>query len=201
MNTTSGRTRFASSTFLAPALAVLIGLSAYPAQEARAFAADACGFVRGATGCTANDTGIVTVTLDPNYANPTSCTAGSTITVQLNVEVDEYSEGGQNGFVHKLPGRMTWPNLVFRRGITDSDALFAWVQKSSGEGFAANGNKLTRSTGAVTIVDAESTRLRAWDLEGVFPIRWTGPKLSVNESAALEEELEVAHAGFRAKTS
>ena len=121
--------------------------------------------------------------------------------LQLNVEVDEYSEGGQNGFVHKLPGRMTWPNLVFRRGITDSDALFAWVQKSSGEGFAANGNKLTRSTGAVTIVDAESTRLRAWDLDGVFPIRWTGPKLSVNESAALEEELEVAHAGFRAKTS
>ena len=40
MNTTSGRTRFASATFLAPALAALIGLSAYPAQEARAFAAD-----------------------------------------------------------------------------------------------------------------------------------------------------------------
>jgi phage tail-like protein len=121
--------------------------------------------------------------------------------LQLNVEVEEYAEGGQNGYVHKLPARMTWPNIVFRRGVTDSDALFDWVQKSSGEGFAANGNKLTRSTGAVTIIGWGNKRLRSWNLDGVFPIRWTGPKLSVNENVALEEELEVAHDGFRSKTS
>lgn len=120
--------------------------------------------------------------------------------LQLNVSVDEYSEGGQNGYVHKLPGRMTWPNLVFRRGVTDSDALFAWVQKTSGEGFAANGNKLTRSTGAVTVVSSDNKRLRSWNLDGVFPVRWTGPKLTVTQAVALEEELEVAHYGFRSKT-
>lgn len=120
--------------------------------------------------------------------------------LQLDIQVEEYVEGGQNGYVHKLPGRMTWPNLVFRRGITDSDALFAWVQKTSGEGFAANGNKLTRSTGAVTLIAANEKRLRSWNLDGVFPVRWTGPRLSVQESSALEEELEVAHAGFKAKT-
>lgn len=120
--------------------------------------------------------------------------------LQLNVSVDEYSEGGQNGYVHKLPGRMTWPNLVFRRGVTDSDALFAWVQKTSGEGFAANGNKLTRSTGAVTVVSSDNKRLRSWNLDGVFPVRWTGPKLTVEQTVALEEELEVAHYGFRSKT-
>lgn len=120
--------------------------------------------------------------------------------LQVNIGVDEYSEGGQNGYVHKLPGRMTWPNLVFRRGITDSDALFAWVQKSSGEGFASNGNKLNRSTGAVTVVASDDTRLRSWNLDGVFPVRWSGPTLTVARSEALEEELEVAHNGFRAKT-
>ncbi len=121
--------------------------------------------------------------------------------LELNIGVEEYAEGGQNGFVHKLPGRMTWPNLVFRRGITDSDALFAWVQKSSGQGFAANGNKLTRSTGAITLIASDEKRLRSWNLDGVFPVRWTGPRLSVKESEALEEELEVAHSGFKAKTS
>jgi phage tail-like protein len=121
--------------------------------------------------------------------------------LELTVGVEEYAEGGQNGFVHKLPGRMSWPNLVFRRGITDSDALFSWVQKSSGQGFAANGNKLTRSTGAITLIASDETRLRSWNLDGVFPVRWTGPRLSVKESEALEEELEVAHAGFKAKTS
>ena len=58
--------------------------------------------------------------------------------LKLEVEVTTVEEGGENGFVHKLPGRMTWPNLVFKRGMTSSDALFEWVSKSSGDGFAGD---------------------------------------------------------------
>lgn len=120
--------------------------------------------------------------------------------LELVVNVDEYAEGGENGFVHKMPGRMRWPHLVFRRGITDSDALFAWVGRSSGEGFAANRSSLTRTTGAVTVIATDGTRLRSWVIDGAFPVRWTGPKLSVEQSVGLEEELEVAHHGFRSRT-
>lgn len=120
--------------------------------------------------------------------------------LQMTIGVEEVREGGQNGFVHKMPGRITWPHLVFRRGITDSDALFTWVGKSSGEGFAANQNKLTRCTGAVTVLSQSGDRLRSWELDGVFPVRWTGPDLDAARSDPLEEELEVAHHGFRAKT-
>lgn len=120
--------------------------------------------------------------------------------LELTVGVVEHVEGGVNGFAHKLPGHMSWPNLVFRRGLTDSDALFAWVSRSSGEGFAAAGSKLARSTGAVTVVASDGSRLRSWDLDSAFPVRWVGPRLSVEESYALYEELEVAHHGFRAKT-
>ena len=113
--------------------------------------------------------------------------------------VEEIQEGGQNGYVHQMPGRMTWPHLVFKRGITQSDALFNWMSKSSGEGFAGNGNKLTRSTGAVTVLDAEGTRLRAWEFDGVYPVRWSGPELSSASNEALQEQLEVVHHGFRSK--
>ena len=51
-----------------------------------------------------------------------------------------------------FPGRLEWPNITFSRGLTDADALFEWVNKTSGEGFAAAGNKITRSTGAITAV-------------------------------------------------
>jgi phage tail-like protein len=120
--------------------------------------------------------------------------------LQVTVNVVEISEGGQNSFTHKLPSRMTWPNIVFKRGLTQSDALFDWLQKSSGEGFAGNSDKLTRSTGAVTAIDPIGTRLRSWEFIDVFPVRWKGPDFAVGDNSVLEEELEVAHHGFRAKT-
>ncbi len=120
--------------------------------------------------------------------------------LNITIETEDINEGGQNGYVHKLPSRMTWPNLVFKRGLTESDTLFRWLEKSSGEGFAGSGNKLVRSTGAVTALDSLGKRLRSWDLIDVFPVQWTGPKFATGENTALQEELEVAHHGFRAKT-
>ncbi|SNS95288.1 conserved hypothetical phage tail region protein [Micrococcales bacterium KH10] len=120
--------------------------------------------------------------------------------LELTVSVEDFAEGGENGFVHHFPGRMSWPNIVMRRGLIKSDALFDWVSKSSGQGFAANDNKLTRTTGAVTVVNSQGERLRTWQLDGVFAVRWTGPQLNVDSDEMLEETLEVAHHGFRART-
>ena len=58
------------------------------------------------------------------------------------LEVKEYPEGGMNDFVHKLPTRVKWPNIVLKRGVTKSDNLFGWLNKTSGEGFAGAGDKL-----------------------------------------------------------
>ncbi|UMG91023.1 phage tail protein [Nocardioides sp. TF02-7] len=88
---------------------------------------------------------------------------------------------------------------MFRRGLTDSNALFEWLNRSSGEGFAAADNKLTRSTGAVTALDTTGARLRSWELIDVFPVRWRGPDFSVARPDPLEEELEITHHGFRAR--
>jgi phage tail-like protein len=121
--------------------------------------------------------------------------------LEVTVGVEEYLEGGQNGYVHKFPKGITWPNLVFRRGITNSDALFDWVNRSSGEGFAANHDKLVRTTGSVSIVDFEGKPMRTWSLIEPFPVRWVGPRLSAKEATVLEEEVEVAHHGFTSRTA
>ena len=118
--------------------------------------------------------------------------------LEVTVGVEEISEGGENSFVHKLPGRMTWPNLVLKRGITQNDALIKWLNKSSGEQFAANCNKLTRSTAAITLIGPSGQRLRAWNFDGAFPVKWTGPSFAVSSDEMAVEELEIAHHGFRA---
>lgn len=120
--------------------------------------------------------------------------------LELDISVYEFAEGGENGYMHKFPGQMRWPNIVLTRGLVKSDALFDWVTKSSGDGFAGNQNKLTRSTGAVTVVDSRGNRLRSWSFTDVFAVKWSGPQLAAGSEDLLEETLEVSHHGFRATT-
>jgi phage tail-like protein len=119
--------------------------------------------------------------------------------LQIDVEVEQYTEGGENGFVHKLPGRMTWPNLVLKRGITKEDVFMSWLQDSVGDGMAERKGKSKRTTAAVTLLGPDGTRLRAWNVSDAMPVRWTGPSFSVDAATAAVEELEIAHHGFRSK--
>ena len=46
--------------------------------------------------------------------------------LQVETEVMEYAEGGNNDFVHRLPGRTRVGNITLKRGITSSNDLFKW---------------------------------------------------------------------------
>ncbi len=37
----------------------------------------------------------------------------------------------------------------------------------------------------------------SWGLEGVVPVRWTGPSLTPDQPKIVSETLEIAHHGFR----
>ncbi|MGH9187366.1 MAG: phage tail protein [Acidimicrobiales bacterium] len=120
--------------------------------------------------------------------------------LEVEVEVETIEEGGENSFVHKVPGRMKWPDLVFKRGLTQSDNLFEWLDGSAGAGLEAAGNTLKRSTGAITLLSRAGKALRAWEIEGAFPVKWTGPTFASGSDDTADEELRVAHHGFRPKT-
>jgi phage tail-like protein len=119
--------------------------------------------------------------------------------LQVDVATEDVEEGGQNSFVHKLPGRMSWPNITLKRGMTKNDSLITWLTKSSGEQFASNSSKLERSTAAITLLDAAGKRLRAWEFDGAFPVKWSGPTFAAGSTDMAMEELEITHHGFRAK--
>lgn len=115
----------------------------------------------------------------------------------VNVEVVEVPEGGENFFIHKMPGRFTWENLVLSRGVTSDNGLFEWIDSTSAGGFEAAGKKVTRRTVAVNLVDSRGERLRTWSLLDAFPVRWKGPTFSIDSDDFLVEELEIAHHGLQ----
>lgn len=118
----------------------------------------------------------------------------------VELDVEEFVEGGEAGFVHKLPGRLTWPNLVLKRGVTNDDNLLGWMHKSVGDGMTSRKGKATRTTAALSLVGLNAKRLRTWSFEDAIPVRWTGPTFAATSTDMAEEELEIAHHGFRSKT-
>ena len=120
--------------------------------------------------------------------------------LQVEVEVETVREGGENQFIHQLPGRMSWPNIVLKRGIVNDDNVFAWFSKTSGDAFAAQGNKSQMLHGAITMITVHGERLRGWSIDRAFPVRWSGPAFAVDSSQIPSEELELAHHGFKPRT-
>lgn len=115
--------------------------------------------------------------------------------LSMEVQVETYAEGGENSFEHKLPGRVTWPNLVFKRGITHDNNLFNWFELQVGPGFGPQ-PWVNRTTCAVTMLSGSGKRLRVWNFADAFPVRWQGPDFDAAVDEVPVEELEVAHHGF-----
>jgi phage tail-like protein len=107
----------------------------------------------------------------------------------LEVVMEQREEGGTNGLVWQLPTRVKYSNIKLSRPIgPDSEKLTKWIVK------ILNGLKPT--TGVIKALDAEGKPVMQWDLEGVVPVRWTGPSLNLDSPKVFTETLEIAHHGF-----
>jgi phage tail-like protein len=103
-------------------------------------------------------------------------------------EVTPYEEGGQNEFVHQFRGRLKYPNLVLKRGITNEDALLKWFFQSK--------DREQRGTLTVSLVSPSAKNVRRWSFAAAAPVKWQGPTLNAGSSNVATETLEIVHQGF-----
>jgi len=110
--------------------------------------------------------------------------------LQAETEVETVEEGGVNDYVHKLPKKTKYPNLVLRKGITDSDALWKWHQD------VVNG-KINRKWGFIILLDSEGNEKSRWQFVEAYPVKWSGPDLKADSNAVAIESLELVHNGIK----
>jgi len=110
--------------------------------------------------------------------------------LEATMQVEEYSEGGENRFIHKFPTRMTYSNIVLKRGITLSEDLWNWhADYVNGRG--------KRRDGIIILRSEQQIPLKTWLFERGLPLKWSGPSLNAAQSAVAIETLEIAHQGLR----
>jgi phage tail-like protein len=109
--------------------------------------------------------------------------------LSAEVETLTYNEGGMNEFVHRLPTRVKYPNLVLKRGITSEDGLMKWFQRSNTEA--------KRTDITITMLNHSGERVRTFTFVNAYPIKWTGPTFNSGQSQMATEAIEIAHDGVK----
>jgi phage tail-like protein len=109
----------------------------------------------------------------------------------LSVEYDmhEHSEGGQNTFVHRIPGRVKYQNIKLTRALDGSSPdVTAWM--------ASVALRLVPGTAEISVRDGTGDEVASWSFIGIYPVRWSGPNLDIYGNQHATETLELAHQGF-----
>lgn len=110
--------------------------------------------------------------------------------LQIETAVEEYKEGGQNEYVHKLPGPARYPsNLILKRGLTDIESLWSWHQD-------VVAGTIERKNGTIYLLDRMGVPAMWWDFKEAYPVKWSGPELKADSAAVAVETIELVHRGI-----
>lgn len=105
--------------------------------------------------------------------------------------VVQYEEGGVNDYVHVLPGRIKYSNIVLKHGITVSSALWKWYEKGRRDGRVAQSRNIS-----ILLFNKIGVPIKRWNIRDAYPVKWTGPDFNAANSQVAVETLEIAHHGF-----
>lgn len=102
------------------------------------------------------------------------------------IAVVEYREGADKASAtRKLPGRVSYGNVVLKRGITADLSLYQWFRA------VANGDFQPRNV-AIILLDAERQPVRRWVARDAWPTKWVGPGLNAKNNEVAIETMELA---------
>ena len=109
--------------------------------------------------------------------------------LESEIHVDDFHEGGVNGFAHKLPGPAGYTNLTLKHGLTAIGTLWNWYHN------AARG-VIQRKNGTIMLLDPQQIPVMWWNFRNALPVRWTGPTFDARSDEVGFESIELAHEGI-----
>ncbi|MEN8115392.1 MAG: phage tail protein [Bacteroidota bacterium] len=110
--------------------------------------------------------------------------------LSTEMKTEEYAEGGENRFSHKLPVRTSFPNLVLKRGMKVNSALALWC-RSAIEQFV-----ILPSDIIISLLNEEHEPLTVWYVAHAYPVKWSVSDFNAEENKLVIESIELAYNHF-----
>jgi phage tail-like protein len=118
--------------------------------------------------------------------------------LEVEMDVQEYQEGGRNDGVIRRVGRAKYQNLVLKRGMFYGSSgavnrdLWRWIQ-----GVVAGERPVARYDGIIAVMSVGDTVAATWVFDRGLPAKIRGPELNAKTGEIAIEELHIAHEGLR----
>ncbi|MBK7823664.1 phage tail protein [Nannocystis sp.] len=116
--------------------------------------------------------------------------------LEVEVDVQEYLEGGRNDGVVRRVGRAKYSNIVLKRGMFLGTGtglnveLWRWLQD------VVSGARVRRYDGTIEVLNAQLSPVATWTFSRGLPARIKGPELNAKTGEIALEELHIAHEGL-----
>jgi phage tail-like protein len=108
-----------------------------------------------------------------------------------NINTEEYQEGGENRFKHRLPNPPSYGNLVLERGMLIGSQLMQWY-KDSIESFTFEPTDIT-----VILLNPIHVPMQAWNFVNAVPVKWTISDLNAMENKIVVDTVELSYQYFK----
>lgn len=111
--------------------------------------------------------------------------------ISVEYDTEPVTEGGENRFVHKLPVRTKYPNLVLKRGlVTTLSPLSEWCATTFESNF---GTPVELKNVAVVLMDESGMPLVSWSFTNAWPVKMQVSDLQAMENKIVVETLELSY--------
>ncbi|HLP10613.1 MAG TPA: phage tail protein [Flavobacteriales bacterium] len=109
---------------------------------------------------------------------------------------ETHEEGGENRFVHRLPNRATYGDLVLKRGMLINSQLIEWFRDAI-ERFKFSPRNIT-----VTLLNEKHEPLQAWRFINAWPTKWAIDGFDAQNNGIMVDNITFSYQYFtREKTS
>ena len=107
------------------------------------------------------------------------------------IETTPLKEGGENLYTHRLPGRVSYNNLVLERGMVIGSPLVVEFN------IAMSSLRLLPGNVLVVLLNDDSLPAAAWFFWKTYPVKWSISDLDATANSIVIETMELAYTRFQ----
>ena len=110
--------------------------------------------------------------------------------LNIEMETENYKEGGENRFDHVLPVRTRYSNLVLNRGMLVDSKVIEWCLKTFETLTIKPANIV------ISLLNEKHEPLMTWNIVNAWPVKWNVNGMNAEESRLFIETLELRYQYF-----